>query len=294
MLSSIEGQTRRPDQVIIVDGGSVSVEGIVSGCSALHIDYLQCHPPSASRQRNSGIRWVRPEMDFVGFFDDDIVLDPRALEMMLRFWEHAPKDVAGAAFNMINHPPLSIAFLKRSSLAERIGVYGRKRGSVLPSGFHTMIGVVNEDIFVDWIPTGACLWKKSLLESKGFDEWFSGYSYLEDLEFSYRIRKNHRLVVIAEARYEHFPAPSGRIRNLLFGRREVRNRLYFVKKNPELSMGRCYLALVLRMLMSLQLSVSELKSGYLARALGNMVELANPFKNIRKAHIEENVKNPQI
>ncbi len=287
MLFSLVKQSRRPDQVVIVDGGSESVEGVVANFPELPIDYLQCHPPSASRQRNMGIQRVGPDMEFVGFLDDDIILDSGAVEAMMRFWERASAEVVGAAFNMTNHPSLAIAGIKESSLAERLGVYSSRKGAVLPSGFQTMIGIVAEDQEVDWIPTTASVWRRPFVGPDSFDEWFSGYSYLEDLDFSYGVRKNHRLAVIAEARYQHLPAPSGRGNGFVFGRREVRNRLYFVKKHGELSVGRCYLTLVLRTFMSLWFSVRKLDPAFLARALGNMLELANPFKGIRMTSVGE-------
>ena len=273
MLGSLAGQSVGVREIIIVDGGDVPLENRFSEFGNLPIKTVRCSPPSAAKQRNEGIRRAGPGSEFIGFLDDDVVLEPGALAAMRDFWRSAARDIGGAAFNMSNHPRAVASGLKRSRLARRLGLYSGEIGKVLPSGFQTMIGCVSEDVLVDWLPSGAAVWRRSILERCRFDEWFEGYSYLEDLEFSFRTRKDHRLAVVAKARYQHLPASEGRGNSFVFGRREVRNRLHFVRKNPSLSLSRCYLALVLRMVMSLWFSVREMRPRYLSRAAGNGLEI---------------------
>lgn len=274
MLRSLEYQSVDLLDVIIVDGSDIPLRGGLNEFEDLPIRYVRCFPPSATKQRNEGIQTVSREAEYIGFFDDDVILEPGALLAMMEFWHSSANNIGGAAFNMTNHPPLLISRLKRSILVRHLGLYSGEIGKVPPSGFQTAIGRVSEDVFVDWLPSGAAIWRRSVFERYRFDEWFEGYSYLEDLEFSYRMRKDYRLAVVAKARYQHFPSPLGRGSSFVFGRREVRNRLYFVRKNPPLSPLRCYLALVLRMAMSFWLSVREMRSGYLARAAGNWLEIS--------------------
>ncbi|MDD8026455.1 MAG: hypothetical protein PHI34_08065, partial [Acidobacteriota bacterium] len=54
-------------------------------------------------------------------------------------------------------------------------------------------------------------------------------------------------------------------------RREARNRIHFVRKNPELSLARCRLALGLRAGISLVMAVREASPYYAARAAGSLV-----------------------
>jgi len=273
LLRSLNEQTHPADQVIVVDGGERPVQMVTEVYTASSLVYVRKLPPSASGQRNEGVSHVWAGITLTGFMDDDAVLEPKALENMLRFWESPPAGVGGAAFNMSNHPLLYASRLKRSVLAKRLGLYGDERGKVLPSGFQTMIGRVTEDVFVEWLPSGAAVWMSSILGTFQFDEWYEGYSYLEDLDFSYRVGKAFRLAVVADALYFHYPASSGRGDGFVFGRREVRNRLYFVGKNRELSMARCRMALLARTAMSFFLFVRERKRTYLDRAAGNFLEL---------------------
>jgi GT2 family glycosyltransferase len=283
MLKSLEVQSYKPDQVIIVDGSAEPIENVLKEFPTLSINYIRCIPPSAARQRNMGIKAVNPEIILIGFLDDDTVLEADSLEKMMEFWENASDNVGGVAFNMVNHPPLYASWLKSLPLTEKLGLYSKDKGKVLPSGFHTMIGFVSDTIFVQWLPTTATVWHRKILEKFQFDEWFEGYSYLEDLDFSYKVNKDYRLAVVADARYYHYPASSGRDSGYIFGKREVANRLYFVKKNKNLSLSRCYLALLIRMFMSISLFVKERKIGYLQRVWGNIVGLGQSLKKFRKA-----------
>jgi|WetSurMetagenome_2_1015567.scaffolds.fasta_scaffold80073_2 GT2 family glycosyltransferase len=287
MLTSLDSQLHKPDQIIIVDGSAQPIDSLVREFSHLPIEYLQCLPPSAAKQRNIGIKLVKEDITLIGFFDDDIVLETESLNNMLRFWENAPPDLAGATFNMINHPQPQATFLKGLPITETLGLYSRQRGMVLPSGFQTMIGNVSESIFIQWLPTTATVWRKDILSTFHFDEWFSGYSYLEDLDFSYRIGKKYRLAVVENARYYHYPGSGGRGSSLEFGKREVLNRIYFVKKHQELSLSKCYLALIVKIFLSLIAAIKEGEFGYIKRVAGNIAGFGQALIMLRNMQIKE-------
>jgi GT2 family glycosyltransferase len=273
LLLSLAGQERRPDGVIVVDGGETSVADVLDrpGLGDLSLRYTRCRPPSAARQRNRGIALIPPEVDLVGFLDDDAVLAPGAMSTMMGFWETASADIGGAQFNMINHPPIFAAGLKRLPFVAALGLYSGNPGDVLPSGFQVMVGPVAETVYVRWLGSGASIWRRPVFAAESFDEWFEGYSYLEDLDFSFRVGKRYRLAVVGGADYEHLPAGEGRGGGFRFGRREAVNRLYFVTKNPELSRLRCILTLSLRLAISLAMAGRERKAYYLARAAGTLI-----------------------
>jgi len=273
MLKSLESQSYSPDQVIIVDGGLQRVEGITEEFHTLKIKYLRCIPPSATKQRNMGIKAVDPEITLIGFLDDDVVLEANALKEMMSFWESAPENIGGAAFNIVNYPPLYASWLKSTPLVEKLGLYSKERGIVLLSGFQTMIGFVSETTLVEYLPTTAFVGRRDIFEEFKFDEWFSGYSYLEDLDFIYRVNKKYRLAVVADARCCHYSLSSGRESSFSFGIKEVANRIYFVKKHNELSLFKCFLAVFMRMIISLSLAIQERKFSYLQRVWGNIVGL---------------------
>ncbi|MBN1694062.1 glycosyltransferase family 2 protein [candidate division WOR-3 bacterium] len=273
MLKSLEAQSCQPDQIVIVDGGSKQVKQIIDQFTNLKTRYLRCIPPSGSRQRNIGIESVDPEITLIGFLDDDIELEANALEVMMKFWEKAPEKIGGAAFNMVNHPPLYACRLKHLSLVEKLGLYSKGRGLVPSSGFHTMIGYVHSNLFVQWLSSCAVVYRRNIFKEFHFDEWFEGYGYHEDMDFSYRVGKKFRLLVLSNAKYYHYPSRYGREDKYLFGKKEVINLLYFVRKHRELSVSACLLGLTIRFLLNIWFGIYKRETGFFKRALGNVAGL---------------------
>ncbi|HPW16970.1 MAG TPA: glycosyltransferase [Candidatus Aminicenantes bacterium] len=271
---SLVAQTRPPDEVVVVDAGARPAPPAGPRPPRPVLRHVPSPVASATRQRNLGLDAIGPDIDLVGFVDDDAVLEPAAVAEMLRFFDEFGPELGGAAFNMLNHPPLGLAGLKRTPLAEALGLYARRRGAVTASGFQTMLGRVEATAWAEWLPTGASVWRREIFGGHRFDEWYSGYSYLEDLDFSYRVGRVYRLAVAASAGYRHLPADGGRGGAYVFGLREVLNRVHFVGKHVELSPARCRAALAARLLMSLGLAVRRGDASFLARAFGNAVGLA--------------------
>ena len=270
MLESLAQQTRLPDQVVIVDeageGDLLSRE-----FPTLPISVTTFPRGSASAKRNRGVQHMASGIDLIGFMDDDIVLEPRAIDAMLDFWRNAPPDVGGASCNWMNQAPRYASRLKSLRLISRLGLYDSRGGLVMRSGFQTVIGIVPETRYVQWLPSGAAVYPRRILEEYCFDEWFCGYSYLEDLDFSYALGKQFKLAVVADAQFRHYPSEIGRLNPYVFGKREVVNRFHFVRKHSELSPALCGLALAIRASMSVFLGVTRLKGAYFRRALGNFV-----------------------
>ena len=272
---SLLAQTRLPDEVVVVDASAAPSP--LAG-PAVVLRRVTATVASATRQRNLGIDAVGPDIDLIGFLDDDVVLEENALEEMLRFFDEFGPELGGAAFNMINHPAMDLPELKRTPLVESMGLYARRVGAVTPSGFQTMIGAVEATAWTDWLPSGASVWRREIFRAHRFDEWYSGYSYLEDLDFSYRVGLVYRLAVVAAARYRHLPAAGGRGSGYAFGLREVLNRVHFVRKYPDLSLAKCRAALCVRLMMNVAWAVKELERVHLERAWGNAVGLVRSFE----------------
>ena len=269
MLRSLAQQTRLPDHVVIVDEAG---EGntLAHEFPALSITVTTFPQGSASAKRNRGVQHVAPGIDLIGFMDDDIVLEPGAIEAMLIFWKNAPPDAGGTSCNWMNQPPRYASRLKSLRLVAWLGLYDARGGLVMRSGFQTVIGIVSETRCVQWLPSGAAVYPRRILEEYSFDEWFHGYSYLEDLDFSYTLGKKYKLAVVANAQFHHYPSEIGRLDPYVFGKREVVNRLHFVRKHAELSPALCAFALAVRALMSIFLGVTRLERAHLRRAWGNL------------------------
>lgn len=265
LLESLETQPVHPDQLVIVDGSDDSIDHIVKRFPSLEIDYVRVYPPSLAKQRNAGMAQLRDDITHAGYLDDDIVFEEGAMEAMVAFWEHADDDVGGARFNIIDEAHPHLVPLKRI-----FGLDAPQRGKVLRSGFQTAICKTDETFEVDWLSGGATVWRRDVVETYEYDEWFQGTGYLEDVDYSYRVGKDHRLFVVADAEVRHLMHPVRKDRLEHLGRWEAVNRMYFTRKHPELSELFCYWGMIGTTVLNLARSLVLLDDGYLLRAKGNL------------------------
>ena len=180
----------------------------------------------------------------------------------------------------MNHPPMPVPCLKRTALAKRLGLYSDQKGAVVRSGFQTTYGYVDADMLGSWLPSWAVVYPKTIFMEYGFDNWFEGYSYLEDLDLSYRISRRYKLAMVSNARINHYPSGTVRPGAVLFGKKEVLNRLWFVRKHQELSVGLCYVALAIRMALNLLSAIHEWDIRSLGRVAGNVAGLASSLGSL--------------
>ena len=275
MLRSLVAQTRLPDQVIVVDGSGVEVSWCVAEFPELKIDYVRLLPPSLSAQRNAGMAVLRPEITHAGYLDDDVVLELDAVYEMALFWGTADSDIGGAAFNVVNGagsiPP---------ALMQRIGVWSVGVGSVAPSGLVCEVGRVNIDIESDWLCGGATVWRREVIEAYCYDNWFQGTGFMEDVDYSYRVRERYRLFVLAAARLAHFTPPVRPDRQFLFGKWQVVNRMYIVRKyrHRGLSLRKAWGASLMLLAANTSRGIFLRHLGLWNRGLGNMAGIVSELR----------------
>ena len=275
MLRSLVAQTRLPDQVIVVDGSGVEVSWCVAEFPELNIDYVRMLPPSLSAQRNAGMAMLRAEITHAGYLDDDVVLESDAVFEMASFWVSADSDIGGAAFNVVNG-----AGSIHSALMQRIGVSRVGIGSVAPSGLVCEVGRVNNDIESDWLCGGATVWRREVIESYSYDNWFQGTGFMEDVDYSYGIRERYRLFVVAAARLAHFTSHVRPDRQFLFGKWQVVNRMYIVRKyrHRGLSLRKAWGASLLLLVSNSVRGILYRQSGLWDRGLGNMAGIVSELR----------------
>ncbi len=284
MLQSLAAQSRQPSQVIVIDAGDASKFDATRQPDGLPVEYVRwTEAPTSALQRNAGIAQLRDDIDLVCFFDDDQELHPDAVEKMLQFWESASADIVAASFNEATYEDRRTLFWRRLGLGALLGLYSRKPGRVARSGWHSLYGKVDRNTECEWLSSKALVVRRNLLNTYQFDPFFEGYSYLEDLEFTYGLSRHGRLMIVADALFDHHQPPRGADFNWHdFGRTEVRNRLYFVRKHG-LSVPRCYLGLLIRLGMTLGEALFKLDRNARRRAAGNAEELtAKHAKNAKE------------
>lgn len=232
LLDSLARQTIGCGRVIIVDGGQ-SVKNIVMGFSGcLPVEYYECHPPGQIRQRNMAISLLNDQTPLVGFLDDDIVLEPRALEAMITFWNKCEPDTAGVSFNIVNNHPY-----RHSWMRAVIGMSSPQQGRVLRSGYNVATSPVISNLKTQWLCGGATVWKREILQKFINKEVCSRWAICEDVIFSYPIGKKFPLYVCNDARvrHEHVYDHTAKMKYRYYGRTVTLWRLYFVESHAELS-----------------------------------------------------------
>jgi len=235
LLKNLFTQSLKPVQTIIVDGSDSPSEELSKEFPDLHIDYINLRPPSLTAQRNRGIRQVCDEATHVSFFDDDVFLEKDAIKNMMRFWENASTDTAGASFNLTNE------IYKKPSIAEKIFLVNAEEPSrILRSGFQSKVSFRDETVQAEWLPGCAMVWKKEIFNEFMFDEWFSGYARYEEVDFSYRVGRKYKMFIVGDARAKHLSRPESLDFSASLGKMEILNRLYLARKHRELSLALCY------------------------------------------------------
>ncbi|MBI4355019.1 MAG: glycosyltransferase [Candidatus Omnitrophica bacterium] len=267
LLASVRRQTRGPDQVIIVDSSAARTDDWVRRFGAQGpLRYLWTQPPSLVRQKNLGIAALDPGITLVAFLDDDLVLEDDTLEAMLAFWAAAGSDVGGAGLVIPDARPHRGLWFKRP-----FGLDGRASGCVLRSGYNTPLRPAAQPYRVQWLSGGASVWRRDVVDAERFDEWFTGYSYLEDIDYSLRVGRRYQMVAVPSARVRHDTPMIAARQPFRLGRWEVTNRFYLATKHPELSRSRCLWALVGQGVLNVARGCVAWRSGGLLRVAGNLV-----------------------
>jgi len=267
MLRSVAAQTRKPDQLVVVDGSDPNIRSITEEYPELDIDYVRVFPPSLAEQRNAGMQRLLDEITLAGYLDDDLELEIDAIEKMVDFWEHTADDFGGAVFNITN-----TAVPRGSRFTQWFLLDSPQPGRLLRSGCASMIGTQQTDIETDWLNGGATVWRRDVIENFAYDEWFQGTGYLEDVDYSFNVRNRYRLGLVASARVAHYSPPVRADRHYLLGKWQIVNRMYLVRKYQVrgLSIRQAWVANLSLVAMHLARALLTLDRNSWNRARGNI------------------------
>jgi glycosyltransferase involved in cell wall biosynthesis len=235
--------------------------------------------PSTSLQRNHGLIKKNPKTKYVMFLDDDVVFFKDAFYEMNKTIYGCKKkiDIGCFGFNQIQNKDNGnlIERLKCSKIIKFLGIYSSRPGSVLKSGWHTKILNVKKNSYLDWMYTTACIYKSDVVKNLRFDQNLGQYSYLEDLDFSLKLKILKKKIIISHLSKFHHPHEIDRS-SFLFGITEVINRYKIVKKY-HLNTLFFFISIFLRFLISL-FGIFKLNKNLLFRALGNILGVIKCLK----------------
>jgi glycosyltransferase involved in cell wall biosynthesis len=227
LFESFVKQSRSPDLIMIIDGGDAgkTVEDFVDSYPQFDISYIHVDPPGLTKQRNAGLDALPENITLVGFLDDDIELMPNAVQVMLDFWRCTEPDFGGASFNIINNRKSRPTWIKRFFL-----VNGKRRGTVLKSGFNIGCQPVEHDTETEWLSGGATVWRADIFKSYRFEERYGGYAHFDDLDFSLSLKQSYRMLVLNDAKVLHHTREVRRDKVREFSESDIVYRHMFVKR----------------------------------------------------------------
>ncbi len=211
-LDSVVTSTRQPEAVIVVDSSrSTGVREVVeSFADKLPVSWHAGEIASAAGQRNQGTRMVTTPL--VVFMDDDSILRPDTLELMLAaFDEDAEERIGGIAARMegFQHsPPKGLLWwYYRIQAGYSHPDYG---GKCFAPGINCLPTYAEGSPVLipgDWLPSTCLAYRTSTFLEHKFPA-FEGYSFMEDVHVSSRVKKTHDLYFHRDAYFVHLDAGS--------------------------------------------------------------------------------------
>jgi hypothetical protein len=234
--------------------------------------------PSTSRQRNIGLRNVK-KTKFIMFLDDDIKFKKNSFKKMDEGIKQF-KNSSGYCFNIINKERNNfINFLKKSKIISMLNLYSEKKGIVLKNGWHTQFFNCDNNIDVEWMYSGATIFKFDKIKNMKFKVSKYSYCYLEDLDFTYNLfKKKLKLTCIYKAKI--FNNNISERNSFEFGKIEISNRFDFVKKY-KLKKSLFFLSSFIKIILNF-LNVFKLNIKILPRVLGNFYGFIYSLKLLKK------------
>ena len=252
-------------KIIVVDSSTRNNKiKIIKLCKKYKIKLLFTKP-STSYQRNYGKKFVK-KSKYVMFLDDDIVFYKNAFIEMNKAIKKYNK-ATGFCFNIISKKKTLIDYFKKTKLISYLKLYDNQQGIVMDNGWHTQLLNLDKDIKVEWMYSGATIFKFREIKKKYFLEDNSSYCYLEDLDFTYSLFRQKKILMgISKAKILN---QNICFRNTFeFGLKEIKNRYFFVRKY-NLNYNLFFLTSFIKLLLN---SVEILKFNFkiIYRLLGNI------------------------
>lgn len=234
-LHSISALDECPELLILVVDGSDEdhvqpTRHTVSQFSELELQYLRFkEPPAGTRQRNYGIDHLPPSVEIVHFIDDDVTILHGYFQRSATVLRDN-SEVGGVGSLVIEppNPPRPTTWVERFFLLS-----SSQPGRVLPSGQTSPAQNQPASTLVEseWL-NGCSSYRRTVVDRFRWDPSVEGHSpRYEDLDFSYRVGQEWRLVVETRVRLIHHISSTSRYNVERRAFESVPRRRWFVDKN---------------------------------------------------------------
>ncbi|MDT3685397.1 MAG: glycosyltransferase family 2 protein [Pseudorhodoplanes sp.] len=213
LLSHLERQQRKPDEVIISAPDSTHVEPFRS--TSFPISYV-FGQRGLSAQRNLALSHALPRSDIVTFFDDDFLPEDSYLKIVAGCFE-AHSDWAVIMGHVVKDGARHEGFTFEQGLALL-----RSAQASAPTKLEV----------TDHIGAYGCnmSMRSRLIGQLRFDERLVLYGWQEDIDFTSQLRRHGRIVQLNTAIGVHLGLKAGRVSGVRFGYSQIANPVYLIKK----------------------------------------------------------------
>ena len=235
-LKSLAIQTRLPDEILIIDQStSDATKDLVlryqkeNAAIGARLKYFYQEKKSLVQARNRGIDEAKG--DIWSFLDDDIVLFEDYYQKIVDAFEKDPK-LAGISGNAkVKEAWYGWRWTLRQFL-HHIFLLNHYDGKMTWSGFGHPIyeREIEKAMRVELLPGCNMSYRSSLAQGERFDEYFKGYSYREDAEYSYRISRKGHVLMVPDARLWHNYSTSSRMTEAELKKMKIANYYYMFNK----------------------------------------------------------------
>ena len=238
-LESLVRQTYPPVEVFIVDQSEdARTRQAVEAIQAKHPSqassflYIYKKEKSGAWARNEGMDRMTGEL--VSFLDDDSELCDDYYEKVAGYFEKNPS-WGGIGGSLIQEDMMKGMKSVFRSFLWRLFLISKRDGLMTASGFGYPIyeRAIHQAVRVEMLHGCNMNFRTSVVGKDRFDEWFVGYSFREDAEFSYRLSRKAELWMVPDARLHHWESPSSRMDVDRLKRMEIRNYHFVFKKHKE-------------------------------------------------------------
>lgn len=228
LLDCLSRQTRRPDEVVIIDDGNPSQQSMAERLAAFNISYryFKKDSPGIVKSRNFGAQEVSSG-DIVLFLDDDVVIEKDYIKAILELFQEDKAGYLGGIGGAVEH---NLGHLRRAFL-RMFCLDSNRQGVVLPSGWGVMVRKIKNPLYVEWLSGCNMGFRRKVFEEFQFDEAFGGNGWGDDRDFSYRVSRKFKLLVTPKAKVVHYEDPSGRLSKEESGYIEIKHFHLFFRKN---------------------------------------------------------------
>ena len=237
LLESVSQSTLLPDKIVIVYSGEDISSLIFQYQKNLNIQIIYSPISSQSVQKSLGIKSLSGDYNWVLFLDDDLVLESNTIKILFDEYLMNPKfgEYAGFGLGISNRSTRRLNIVVKTFL-KLLKLFSDTPGTITKSGHAQSYLDHDTEIDVQWL-NGISVWNYNVLSSYSANPASVTYSAYEDVEFSYSVGKNNKLLFVPKVKVFNQKIEGGvplSLSQYIYG---GQFRYRFVSTHSELSKG---------------------------------------------------------